>query len=186
MQRFEAAPWSTSLKVVSAIGTVVLFAASYAVYRAVPRGTRVPFAETFGELLVFVPPLILVTAILFVVTGYRLDSTRLYVQRLLWSTRIELDGIDRAWCDSSAMSGSIRVFGNGGLFSITGMYQNSTLGRYRAFVTDPKQAVVLRSPGRVVVVSPAHPGAFVSRLASVIPGMTVGEPSGTNATNAYH
>ena len=48
-----------------------------------PYGTRVPFAESFGAALVSVPLLIVVFAILFVVTDYRLDAACLYVQRLL-------------------------------------------------------------------------------------------------------
>ncbi|HXZ86218.1 MAG TPA: PH domain-containing protein, partial [Myxococcota bacterium] len=63
--------------------------------------------------------------------------------------------------DAQAMTGSMRLFGNGGLFSFTGLFQSRTLGRYRAFVTDPARAVVLRTARRVVIVSPAEPQAFV-------------------------
>jgi hypothetical protein len=177
MERFEAAPWSGALKLVSAVGTVVLLAVSYALYRAIPRGTRVPFAETFGTLLLAVPPVILVIAILFVVTGYQLDATGLYVQRLLWTTHHRLEGLDRAWHDPSVMCRSLRLFGNGGLFSITGWFRNAKLGRYRAFVTDPRQSVVLRSRSRVVVLSPADPRAFLGCLQSLFPGVIIGEPS---------
>jgi len=176
MQRFEVAPWSTALKVLSAIGTVALVGASFALHRAVPRGTRVTFAETFGTLLLFVPPLILVGAVLFVVTEYRLDASGLYVQRLLWATRLDLGDLDRATYDPSAMCRSIRLFGNGGLFSFTGWFRNATLGRYRAFVTDPRQAVVLHSSSRVVVLSPAYPHAFLGHVKTLFPGVAVGEP----------
>jgi len=177
MLRFEAAPWSTAVKLVSAVGTGVLLAVTYALYRAVPRGTRVPFAETFGTFMVAVPALILFIAVLFVVTGYRLDASGLYVQRLLWTTHIDLKGLDRAWHDPSAMCRSLRLFGNGGLFSITGWFRNATLGRYRAFVTDPGKSVVLRSPTRVVVLSPADPLGFLSTLKLSFPGI-VGEAPG--------
>ena len=177
MLRFEAAPWSTAVKLVSAVGTGVLLAVTYALYRAIPRGTRAPFAETFGSFLMIVPALILVIAALFVVTGYGLDATGLYVQRLLWTTHIGLQGLDRAWHDPSAMCRSLRLFGNGGLFSITGWFRNATLGRYRAFVTDPGKSVVLRSPTRVVVLSPADPLGFLSTLKLSFPGI-VGEASG--------
>lgn len=176
MQRFEVAPWTTALKAVSSVGTVVLLGVSYALYRAIPRATRVPFAETFGTLLVFVPPFILVTSLLFIVSGYELDASTLYVQRLFWKTRIPLDGLDQAWHDPSAMCRSLRIFGNGGLFSATGLFQNAALGRYRAFVTDPKQAVVLRFPTRVLVVSPAYPRAFLGHLKSIRPRAVVDKP----------
>jgi hypothetical protein len=70
------------------------------------------------------------------------------------------------------------LFGNGGLFSITGVFQNATLGRYHAFVTDPRQAVVLRYESKVVVLSPADPDSLLSYLALASPGVVVGSPPG--------
>ncbi|HQR45471.1 MAG TPA: PH domain-containing protein [Thermoanaerobaculia bacterium] len=176
MQRFDAAPWSTALKVVSALGTAVLLGVGTMIYRTVPRGSRVPFAETFGTLLTAVPLLILVLSLLYVVTGYRLDTAGLEVQRLLWTTRVGLEGLERAWHDPEATCRSIRIWGNGGLYSVSGWFRNAGLGRYRAFVTDPRKAVVLRSPTRVVVLSPADPDLFLSSLRMSFPGVVVGAP----------
>ncbi len=172
--RFEVAPWPARLSVVSAIATAVLLGVVCALYLGIPRGTQVPFAETFATLLVAIPLVILFTAILFVVSGYDLDPEELRVRRLLWSTHIALDGLDGAWHDSSAMCRSLRVFGNGGLFSVTGVFQNAALGRDRAFVTDPRNAIVLHFPSRVVVVSPARPDAFLGRLESLFPSVRIG------------
>ncbi len=178
MQRFEAAPWPASLRVVSAIATVVVAAVALGLYLGVPRGTRTPFAEEFGTLLAVVPVAILVFALLFVVRGYEVDGATLYVERLLWRTSVPLAGLARAWHDPAAMRRSLRVFGNGGLFSITGVFRNRALGSYRAFVTDPARAVVLRFDARVVVVSPADPGALLGGIAMAAPGAVVGEPPG--------
>jgi hypothetical protein len=171
MSRFDAAPWPTSLKVTSAAATAILAGASLLLIRAIPRGTRVPFAEAFGRLMVFVPPLIALIALLSIVSGYELGPAELRVRRLLWSTRVPLDGISRAWHDPEAMKRSLRVFGNGGLYSVTGVYQNRLLGRYRAFVTDPRRSVVLGLPDRIVVVSPADPGPFLEQLAMFHPSL---------------
>lgn len=176
MQRFDAAPWPVSLKVVSTGATVVLLGVTYALSRAIPRGTRVPFAQTFGTFFVAVPAMILLGALLFVVRGYEVDSNGLYVERLLWSTRVGLDGLTRAWHDPSALRRSLRLFGNGGLFAITGVFQNKAIGRYRAFVTDPKLAVVLRYESRTVVVSPADPDGLLGHLTLVSPGTVIGAP----------
>ncbi len=176
MQRFEAAPWPASLKAVSALGTVGLVGVALVLDRAIPRGTRVPFAETFGGYMVLVGPAILLGALLFLVRGYEVDGASLYVERLLWRTSIPLDGLRRAWHDPSAMKRSLRLFGNGGLFAVTGIFQNGTLGRFRAFVTDPKLAVVLRFESRVVVVSPAQPHALLEQIRMVSPGAVIGEP----------
>ena len=178
MQRFDAARWPTALKVVSTIATVVLLGVTGVLYRTIPRGTRVPFAETFGTLVVLVPPVILAVALLFLVRGYELDATGLYVERLLWRTRIPLDGLTRAWHDPAALRRSLRLFGNGGLYSITGIFQNATIGRYRAFVTDSKRAVVLRFATRTVALSPADPDALLAHLRTVAPEVAVGPAPG--------
>ncbi len=177
MQRFQAAPWPASLKAVSTIGTLLIGGVGFALYRAIPHGTRTPFAEQFGTMLLAVPAAILLGALLFVVRGYEVDGADLAVDRLLWRTRVPLAGLARAWHDPSAMRRSLRVFGNGGLFAIAGVFQNRELGRYRAFVTDPKRAVVLRLASRTVVVSPADPPALLAQLATVCPGAVVGEPA---------
>lgn len=183
--QFDAAPWSTSLKVVSVIGIVILLIVGCVLFFAIPDATRVPFAKTFGSLILFVPLLILLFAILFVIKGYRIDANNLYIKRLLWNTRIELDSLDKAWSDPSAMRESFRLFGNGGLLSITGIFQNSTLGRYRAFVTDPKYSVVLRLPSRVIVLSPAHAQAFLEHLKTLFPQAAIVEPRKENMRNSH-
>jgi hypothetical protein len=60
------------------------------------------------------------------------------------------------------MKGSIRLFGNGGLFSFTGLYRNKKLGNYRAFVNDWHKCVILRFAKRTIVVSPNDPDGFVA------------------------
>jgi len=176
MQRFDSAPWPTLLKVSSAVATVLLAGAGYAVARAIPRGTRVPFAETFGTLIAFVPPMIAFGALLYVVRGYELGPAELLIQRLLWNTRVSLEGVARAWHDPEIMRRSLRVWGNGGLYAFTGIYQNAALGRYRAFVTDPHQSVVLELPGRRIVISPADPAAFLDGLVARFPQVRIGDP----------
>lgn len=178
MQRFSAAPWPTFLKITSGIGAVLLLAAGYAAFRAIPRGTRVPFAEKFGVVVAAAPPAIAIVAALFVVSGYELAGHALRVRRLLWTTSLSLDGLRSAWHDPSAMKCSLRLFGNGGLFSVTGLYRNRALGRYRAFVTDPARAVVLLLHNRVVVVSPSDPAAFLDQLRGAFPGIRDGPDRG--------
>jgi hypothetical protein len=158
------------LKVVSALATLLLLGMTLVLLRAVPHGTRAPFAESFGTALVFLPPLILAAAALYVVRGYELSGDALHVRRLLWTTRVPLQGVERVWHDGTAMRRSLRIFGNGGLFAITGLFRNSVLGRYRAFATDPSRAVVVRAASRVIVLSPADPRAFVAFAGSLFPG----------------
>ena len=163
-RRFEAAPFSLSLKLVSAAATAMLAAIALVAPHAVVHQGAELLARGITWVLVLGPPLMIAGALLFVVRGYELQPGALLVRRLLWATRIPLAGFERAWHDPQAMRGSKRLFGNSGLFSITGVFRNAPLGTYRAFVTDPGAAVVIRLKARAVVVSPAKPRDFISAL----------------------
>lgn len=153
--RFDA-PWAPVVKLVSIGGSTILLLVALGVGPFLPHGSSV-----WWFLSVVGPLLILVGALLFTVRAYRLEPTRLAVQRLLWSTRIELGGIQEVRHDPEAMKRSLRLFGNGGLFAIAGLFSNKRLGRYRAFATDPRNSVVLDFGDRKIVVTPATPEEFV-------------------------
>jgi hypothetical protein len=172
MQRFLTASWPASITVMSTLGIVLLLGVSYAAGKAIPPSG---FAHTFGTGVACVPPAILIGALLFVVRGYQLGPSRLRIQRLLWHTEVSLEGLREVEYVPDAMKCSGRIFGNGGLFSITGVYQNKRLGRYRAFVTNPQFCVVLVLPGRVIVVSPENPLAFVQWARRLHPTIAVVE-----------
>jgi hypothetical protein len=108
--------------------------------------------------------LLFLGAALFVVRGYAVTSGELAIQRLLWTTRLPLAGLQSAEVSPDIMRGSLRLFGNGGMLSITGLYRNRALGNYRAFVTDLKRTVVLRFPKRTIVISPENPEQFVTEI----------------------
>jgi hypothetical protein len=166
VRRFDAAPFSLSLKVISGVATAFLLAIALVAPRAVVHRGAEAMARAITAVLILGPPLMIGGALLFVVRGYELQPGMLHVRRLFWTTRIPLAGFQRAWHDPQAMRRSTRLFGNSGLFSITGVFRNKPLGTYRAFVTNPGQAVVIRLASRVVVVSPAEPRAFIAALES--------------------
>ncbi|HYB20136.1 MAG TPA: PH domain-containing protein [Thermodesulfobacteriota bacterium] len=171
-RHFHSAPWSTSLKLVSLLGAILLGSVAFAAFRAVPA--PVGFTHNFGIGVALVPVVVLAASVFFIVSGYTLDPTELSVERLITSTRVPLSGLTRVWADASICKGSIRVFGNGGLFSFSGWFYCKRLGRYRVFATDIRNAVVLQFPDRVIVVSPAAPQAFIQHLQHIVPGLHVG------------
>jgi len=152
MKNYKA-PWSASLVVISLVASIVL------VGTAVALLVRDPHALA-GWLLVAVVFL----GALFVIRGYAISPNALLVRRLFWSTRLPLADLEAAQVVPDVMDGSWRLFGNGGLFTFSGLYRNETLGRYRAYVTNPHRTVVLRYPARTVVVSPSDPEEFVREL----------------------
>lgn len=171
---FPAAPWPTSLKLVSALGTVAILAASYAAYRAAPIAPG--FTRNFGIGVALIPMTILAGAVIFLVKGYTVNVGELAVERLLSVTPVSLNGLRRVWSEPRACGGSLRIFGNGGLFAFTGWFYNKKLGRFRLFATDFSRAVVLQFPHRVVVVTPADPQAFITYLLREYPDIEVTPP----------
>lgn len=160
------APWSVGLKLITGICVALLLMASLLSATATgPQGI-------VRDLLLLVGPAGIAVAALFVIRGYRVAPGELSVQRLVWTTRIPLVPLCRVDVDPRALSGSIRIGGNGGFFSFTGWYYNRRLGRYRMLVTDPRRAVVLHfADRRPIVVSPGDPAVFarVARLGAGLP-----------------
>jgi hypothetical protein len=81
-------------------------------------------------------------------------------------TRIVPDGVP--WPGFRILR-ALRLFGNGGLFSISGLFWNRSLGRFRAFANDPVRAIVLVLSDRKIVVTPEHQDAFLSDLRRLHP-----------------
>ncbi len=157
------APWGVLLTVISAVLTVVFLAIATAPWEW--TGT----AETAGPLywLRFLPIALLIVCALFTVRGYSVSPGWLHVRRLLWFTSLPLDELHSAEVRPRAMRHSLRLLGNGGLYSVSGLYRNRDLGNYRAFVTDFHRTVILRFKKRTIVVSPEDPEAFVREIRDV-------------------
>ncbi len=148
------APWGRSLVAVSALVCLLCLVMSFLLARH-----GVPW------LAALVPVAVVLCATPFTIRGYSVSPDEVLVHRFGWTSRLPLAGLQSVEHVPDAMKGSIRTFGNGGLFSFTGLFRNRRLGSYRAFATDPHRSVVLRFPKRTVVVTPGVPEDFVAELA---------------------
>jgi hypothetical protein len=157
-EKMYAAPWGISLRIISFLCAGLGVFLNVLPFLA-PHKSRPPL-ELSGLAMLAV----LLGALLFVVRGYTIGLNAIGIRRLLWTTRVPLAGIKTAEFIPGAMSRSLRLFGNGGMFSITGLYRNRRLGNYRAFVTDLKQTVVLRFEKKTIVVSPENPEQFAADI----------------------
>ena len=157
MQHEYQAPWGRAVKVATLV-SVLLFCA-IAVYGSY-FGPRQFMAWRFFTLGAPVAGLAL--GVLFLVRGYALAGQELEIERFGWVTRLSLVGLESVASDSQAFVGTSRVWGNGGLFALTGLYWNRRLGRFRAWATDPARSVVLKFADRTVVLTPDDPRRFVS------------------------
>ncbi len=155
------APWGRTLVVSSVLVTLFVLGMAFGALRLIPPlpaplrvvSLAIPWMRWW---LVSLIPL----CALFTVRGYTLAPDAILVHRPFWNTRLPRAGLESARFVPDAMRRSIRLCGNGGFFSFTGLYWKKPLGRFQAFVTDLNRTVVLRYAGRTVVVSPDDPEQF--------------------------
>jgi hypothetical protein len=155
-----SAPWSRSLRRLTAIAVIVLVSVTLASLLITPR---LPLPARVA--LVGAPLLVLLLAPLFMVRGYIVTESQIEVHRLGWRTVLPLAGLAAVTGEPEGMRGSLRLLGNGGLFAICGWFWNRRLGRYRAYATDPERAVLLRyRDGTKVVLTPHDVQHFIVRV----------------------
>lgn len=157
------APWGRTLRLATGLSVALLVALMAGGVVALAQNARLA-----GVLMIAAPAAIILGALPFMVRGYVLSEHAIIVERLGWRTVLPLQGLQSVSGDATAMRGSLRVMANGGLFSFSGEFWNRKLGRYRALVTDPDRAVVLRYPRRVIVITPHDPQQFIMRARSIL------------------
>jgi PH (Pleckstrin Homology) domain-containing protein len=154
------APWGRLLTAITGLATLLLGGiAAFGLWNAanIPPNQRVLWFVG----MVAIPAAIWLGTLVFAVTGYTLCDGVIQVHRVGWKSVVALDGLERVEFEPRAMSGSIRNWGNGGMFSFTGHYRNKRLGPYRAYATDPNRSVVLHFPDeRPIVLTPESPKQF--------------------------
>ena len=156
------APWGTSLRMMTGFAVCLLAGISVIGFFTGPKHML------FWNLSMSVLPLgILIAAVFFIIRGYVVTEDTLIVKRPGWSVKIDLKNLQSVKADPQAMAGSIRTFGNGGLFCFSGSFRNKKLGSYRAFVTDQKLSVILKFTDRTIVVTPDKPDIFVNKLLEI-------------------
>lgn len=158
------APWSKQLSYSTLVFILILFAGSMLGRTSIHR---LDFLAAFA--VTGAPLLIAGGSSLFMIRGYTITETTLFVQRFLWHSRIDLSKLRSFEIDPDVMSDSVRTFGNGGLFCIAGYFRSEKLGKYRAFATDPKLSVVLHFTDKTIVVTPDNPEQFLAALREIVP-----------------
>src|SRR5947208_16339380 len=101
----------------------------------------------------------------FWVRSYVLTTSTIEVRRRGCRSPPPLARLVAMTGEPEGLSGSVRLFGNGGLFGISGWFWNRRIGRFRAYATDPGRVVLLRyRDGSQVVVTPHDVQHFIVRL----------------------
>ena len=151
------APWSRSLKLSTWVISTIFCGAAMALLLAGIWFAAIIFLVIIGCMACLI------------INGYSITSDAVIVHRLFWKTRLEFTGLQSVHFDRNAMENSIRTGGADGMFATIGYFNNKQLGDYRAFVTNPANAVVLKYSFETVVLSPATPESFAQGLSQQCP-----------------
>ncbi len=162
MNKIFSAPWGILLKITTAFSVLLLLGVTLIGLLTGPR------EETVGNIwylsMVGLPLCILIASVFFMVRGYVLSRESILIKRFGWDSQLELKGLLSVEYDPAATKGSIRTFGNGGMFAFSGKFWNRKLGLYSAYITDFRLSVVLYFDDHVIVISPENPQLFIAEL----------------------
>jgi hypothetical protein len=120
----------------------------------VPQGDRTSILIFSGIVL---PQLaIIIVCWLYAPQSYTVDGIDLTINRLVSKVKIQLADITQArLLADGEMRGSIRTFGNGGLFGYYGKYYNSKIGQMTLYTTQIKNRIlILTAEGKKIIISP--------------------------------
>jgi hypothetical protein len=159
MSHDYSAPWSGGLRFATLFSVLLLTAAPLLGLNFGPHQFIAWRIFTLSIPLIALP-----LGVLFMVRGYRASPQGIEIERFGWTTQLPLTGLKSITADPLALAGSIRRWGNGGFFSITGIYSNARYGRFRAWATDPTRAVVLEFAEHSVILTPDDPRRFVQEV----------------------
>jgi hypothetical protein len=166
-----AAPWSRALKRASGFAFVILAGVALAGFFIVPARMLLVRCA-----MVAMPACILALAFVSIVSGYALSATQLEVERPFWNTAFPLAQLVSVAGDAEVFTNSVRLLGNGGIFSFTGFFWKRGLGLYRSFATDPARAVVLKFRRFTIVVTPDDPLRFIVRVRTHLATAAASQP----------
>jgi hypothetical protein len=156
------APAATRMKNSTRIACV-LFALSMLVGILTPS-----LAVEFRAILIGLPVFFLLISFPFSIKGYSLSQDGIVIRRLAGNVQLPLESLAAVEGKAEMFDQSFRLAANRGLFVYSGWFWNSEYKLFRAFVSDPSRAVVLKYADRTVVISPHDPQAFIMRARTLM------------------
>src|SRR5262245_24437874 len=86
--------------------------------------------------------------------SYSFADGAIVVKRLIGNVRVPLEGLQEARpATRDDFTGTIRLWGSGGMFGYYGWFQTRKLGRTKWYMTDRSKAVIVRTATQTVLLS---------------------------------
>jgi hypothetical protein len=158
-------------------GTVLL-SGCLAVLILYLSATQPPFGDRLAGLVVGIVSSLFLLGIvvggkLYALRGYTVDADKreLTIHRRIGRKILTLKPPAEARrLDATEMRRTLRVLGNGGLFSYQGEFRNKTLGSFLMYSTNTRKSVLVKAEGVNVVVSPDDTEGFIAAFADLKKG----------------
>ncbi len=114
--------------------------------------------DGFGQLLLLGIMVVIAPLIgwcIAIIPRYTEVTDRQIIVKQVWGRLVfDREEVEVAPIGKEALSGSIRTFGNGGLFGYAGFFRNKALGSYRMYITRMKDlAVITDKAGKKTVIN---------------------------------
>ena len=106
--------------------------------------------------IIFLNVTVIVVSYLFSVKKYSVTVDELIIHRAIKNRVIKIiDITEIKTVDADDLSGTIRTFGNGGLFGYYGKYYNSKFGNMIWYVTQRRNRILIETnQGKKIIISP--------------------------------
>jgi len=147
-ERVFSASYDSSTKVISVAVCLIVAAVAWVVH------------------LIFLVPLFALAiglAYAYSPRGFAVASGAIVIRRLIGNIEVPLAdvrGIRAGTADD--FGGLLRLWGNGGLFGYTGLFQTTRLGTCRWYVTNRNNTVIVTTPTKTLVLSPDDTAGFIA------------------------
>lgn len=157
------ASWEKRLSTISSLTTLIL---ALVVLDTIAKASRLD-----SEMIALRIGLVLfigITSALFLIRGYRITNEAIQILHLGWATSLKIKDLTDVELVPFEARNGIGLLGIWGIYSFTGLAQNSAYGIHRRYLTNRIHAVALKFGKKTVVVSPDVPEKFIKLLRSHI------------------
>lgn len=146
-ERAFSVSYDSTVKMVSAVVWLLLIAVAWVVHMAF-----------LGVLF----PLLIGLAYAYSPRGYAISGGAIVIRRLIGNIRVPLADVREVRAGTADdFTGCLRLWGNGGLFGYTGLFQTTKLGTCRWYVTNRSKAVIVATQTETLVLSPDDVAGFM-------------------------
>ncbi|RFS20116.1 hypothetical protein DVR12_20585 [Chitinophaga silvatica] len=96
---------------------------------------------------------------------YSITEDAIIIKRIFSDISIPFeDVVNISIIEKSAIRGSLRVFGSGGLFGYLGIFRSSNLGKYQMWSTNCETLVLIECMNKKIVISPSDNNDFIEEF----------------------